>query len=119
MSLNELLGSLLFLSMAVATGLIVFFVLRGPTRMLLSMNSRLAETMPFFVRVLLVMLVLSALSVSAGRMFHLSGDSAFMEYVWQAAGSLNEAIGWSAVVVGSFAVVMTVLLLGLGRYRDQ
>jgi len=119
MSLNEFLGSLLFLSMATATALIVFFVLRGPTRQLLGMNSRLAETKPFFVRVLFVTLILLALCVSAGRMFNLPPGSAFMEYVWQAAGSLNAVVGWSAVVVGSFVVIMMVLLLGLGRYRDQ
>lgn len=119
MSQNELLGSLLFLGMSVVTALIIFFVLRGPTRRLLGMNSRLVEARPFFVRVLFVVLILCALGVSAGRTFALPSDSAFMEYVWKAAGSLNDTLGLSAVVVGSFAVVVTILLLGLGRYRDQ
>lgn len=119
MGWNEFLGSLLFLGMTVAVALIVFFVLRSPTSRLLSMNSRLAETRPFFLRVLFVVLILSALSISAGKMFNLPSGSAFMEYVWQAAGSLNGTVGLSAVVVGSFAVIVTVLLLGLGRYRDE
>ncbi|MCE5326510.1 MAG: hypothetical protein LLG01_08845 [Planctomycetaceae bacterium] len=119
MSQNELLGSLLFVGMAIVTALIVFLVLRGPTRMMLGMNSRLAESRAFFVRVLFVMLVLLALAVAAGRIFTLPADAAFMEYVWQAAGALNGVVAAMAVVVGSFAIVMLVLLLGLGRYRDE
>ncbi len=119
MSLNEFLGSLLFVSMATVTALIIFFLLRGPLRQLMGMNSRLVEAKPFFVRVLFVTLMLLALGISAGKMFNLPPGSAFMEYVWQAAGALNSVIGWSTVVVGSFVVVILVLLLGLGRYRDQ
>ena len=119
MNMCEFLASLIFVGMATGTVLIIFFVLRGPTRQMLGMNSRLSAARPFFVRVLFVLLVLLALGVTAGRTLTLPADAAFMEYVWRAAGSLNEVLGWSAVVVGSFAVVMTVLLVGLGRHRDQ
>jgi hypothetical protein len=119
MSTNEFLGSLVFVGMSLAVALIVFLLLRGPTRRLLGMNSRLAQASPFFVRVLFVTLILAALGVTAGKVFPLPAGSALMEYIWQAAGAINSVLGWSLLVVASFVVIMTVLLLGLGRQRDQ
>jgi hypothetical protein len=119
MSTNEFLGSLILVGMSLVVVLVVFLLLRGPARQLMGMNSRLAEARPFFVRVLFVTLALAALAVTAGKVFALPDGSALMEYVWQAAGTLNSVIGWSLLVVASFAVILTVLLLGLGRHRDQ
>jgi len=119
MDCAELLGSALFVVMSVVVAWVVFIVLRGPARRLLGMNSRLSEARAFFVRALFVMLLLAAFAVSGGRMFNLADDAAFMEYVWQAAGNLDDVLGALMLVIGGYAVAILVLLLGLGRYRDE
>jgi len=119
MDLMEFLGSALFVGMSVVVAWVVFVLLRGPARRLLGMNSRLSEARAFFVRTLFVMLLLAAFAVSGGRMFNLPGDAAFMEYVWQAAGNLDGVLRALMLVIGGYAIVILVLLLGLGRYRDE
>ena len=115
----ELCVSAIYLGMALAVALIVFLLLWRPARKLLMINSRLGEARAFFVRVLFVMLLLAALSVAAGKTFSLGKDAAFMEYVWRAAGDLNGVFAWCAAVVAGYAIVLMVLVVGLGRQRDQ
>lgn len=115
MTWYEFFGSTVFLGMAVAAALTVFFVLRGPANKLLAAYAQLEPARLFYGRVLLVMLLLVATGVAAGRVFSLPKDAAFMEYVWQAAGNINSVLGWVAIIVAGYAVVITVLAVGLGR----
>lgn len=112
-------ASAIFLAMSIAVSLLVFLLLRGPARRLLTMNSRLAETKPYFLRVLFVLILLVILSTTAGQWITLPKGSAFMEYVWQAAGKLDGVFGWLAVIVGSYSLAIVVLVVGLGRHKDQ
>ena len=115
----EISGSAMYLAMAVVVVLIVFALVRGPMRRLLGMNSRLTECRAFFVRALLVILLLAAMGLVAGKVMDLPEGSAFMEYVWQAAGELQGVFGLAGAILGGYVLVMTVLVLGLGRYRDE
>ena len=117
-SCPEFCGSAIYLGMALVMGLLVFLLLWGPARKILKMNSRLAEARPFFIRVLFVMLLLAALSVAAGKNFAVEHSDVFMEYVWKAAGDLNTVFGCFAAVVAGYAIVLMVLVVGLGRQRD-
>jgi len=119
MTCMEFYGSAMYLVMAVVVALIVFWLVRGPMRRLLSMNSRLRESSTFFSRTLLVILLLVSLALVAGKTFCLAEDSAFMEYVWAAAGDLNGVLGLAAVVLGGYVIIMTILAVGLGRHRDE
>jgi hypothetical protein len=117
-SCPEFCGSAIYLGMALVVAFFVFLLLWGPARKLLKMNTRLAEARPFFIRVLFVMLMLAALSVAAGKSFAAEHSAAFMEYVWKAAGDLNTVFGLCAAVVAGYAIVLMVLVVGLGRQRD-
>jgi hypothetical protein len=111
-------GSAIYLGMALVVAMLVFLLLWGPARKLLKMNSFLFEAKPFFIRVLFVMLLLAALSVAAGKSLAVGNGAAFMEYVWRAAGDLNAVFAWCAAVVAGYAIVLMVLVVGLGRKRD-
>lgn len=115
MTWNEFFGSTVFLGMAIAAALTVFFVLRGPADKLLGTYARLEPARMFYGRVLLVMLLLAATGVAAGKVFALPKDAAFMEYVWQAAGNINSVLSFLAIIVAGYAVVIMVLAVGLGR----
>ena len=119
MTWMEFCGSIVYLTMAILVALIIFALVRKPMRRLLSMNSRLTECRAFFVRALLVILLLVSLGLVAGETVDLPKDSAFMEYVWQAAGNLNGVFGLNALVLGAYVIIMVVLTLGLGRLRDE
>ncbi|MDY6913236.1 MAG: hypothetical protein SVT52_02095 [Planctomycetota bacterium] len=114
----EILGSAAYLAMAVLVALIVFVLVRGPMRRLLSANSRLTECRAFFIRALLVILLLVALGLVAGETVTLPEDSAPMEYVWQAAGELDAVFGWAGGILGGYVLILTILAVGLGRCRD-
>ena len=118
MSVTEVLCSAVYLAMAVLVALIVFVLVRGPMRRLLSANSRLTECRSFFVRALLVILLLVALGLVAGEVITLPEGSAPMQYVWEAAGELDAVFGWAGTVLGGYVIVMTILAVGLGRCRD-
>ena len=106
------------MGMALVVALLVFLLLWGPARKLLKMNSLLFEAKPFFIRVLFVMLLLAALGVASGKTIAMDKGAAFMEYVWRAAGDLNAVFAWCAAVVAGYAIVLMVLVVGLGRKRD-
>ncbi|MDY7009277.1 MAG: hypothetical protein SVV80_00790 [Planctomycetota bacterium] len=109
----------LFLIMAVVVGLLVFLLVVAPMRRLLGANSRLKQARPFFVMTLLVILILGAIAPVIGEGLDLPEDSAFMEYVWCAAGNLDDTVLSVALFLFGYVIVMTVLTAALGRYRDE
>ena len=114
-----LLGYAAYLGAAVLLALIVFLLVWLPMRRLLGANSRLKSARPFFVRALLVILVLGAIAPVVGERPDLPEDAAFMEYVWHAAGNLEDSLVRVGLYLFGFVVVMTILAAALGRCRDE
>ena len=112
-------GSVVFLVMGLVIGLIVFLLVWRPIRRLLSANARLQQARPFFIRTLFVLLIIAAITPIVGESLDLPEDSAFMEYVWQAAGNLSGTLMSIGLYLFGFVIVMTVLSAALGRYRDE
>jgi len=119
MTTNEFWGYLLELVFASLLGLAVFLIMLKPLRMLMGFNSRLAAAKTFYVRSLFVLLMLTALIPVAGSYSNLPSDASMMEYVWHAAGELNNVMIGQAIVLGAYVVIMAVLSLGLARFRDE
>ena len=104
---------------ATIAGLLVFLLVWLPMRRMLGANDRLKQTRPFFVRTLLLVMLLGAIAPVIGDEVNLSAGSATMEYVWQAAGMLGTTCMVLAIYLFGFVVVMTILAASLGKYRDE
>ena len=119
MTWHDFLGYAVLFALAVVVALIVFLLVWRPVRRLLGANARLQQARPFFIRTLFVVLLLGAIQPVAGKGVSLPEGSAFMEYVWQAAGQLDQTLLIVGLYLFGFVIVMTVLAAALGRYRDE
>ena len=104
---------------AAIAGLLVFLLVWLPMRRMLGANDRLKQTRAFFVRALLLVILLGAIAPVIGRKVNLPEGSATMEYVWQAAGMLGTTCVVLAIYLFGFVVVMAILAASLGKYRDE
>ena len=100
-------------------GLIVFLLIWRPMRRLLGANTRLEQARPFFCRTAFLVLILGAVAPAVGKRVDLPEGSAFMEYVWQAAGLMEDTLIYVGLYLFGFAILMTILTVASGRSREQ
>ena len=105
--------------LAAAVGALVFVLVWLPMQKLLSANSRLRQAKPFFVRTLLIVMVLGALAPVVGNTLSIDEDTAGMEIVWKTAGKLGDSLLAVGLYLFGFVVVMTILAATLGKYSDE
>ncbi len=126
-------------AMAAGLGVVVFLLVWLPMRRLLGANSRLKRARPFFVRTLLLVLLLGAIAPAIDKSLDLDGKSKaakattqaqtaaadtlehedFMQAVWQAAGELEGSFIAAGLYLFGFVVIMAILAATLGKYRDE
>ena len=107
---------LLILSLVVPT--ILFLLLRDSLRELLQHTLKLPAGVTFYLRTFLLVLYLSSLSVAVGTTFDLKPGSRFMEYVWKGAEGLSSTMEETLLFVGSYVVVVTILIATL-KIKDE
>jgi hypothetical protein len=112
--------TLLLLGALLATVLIILF--KGPMAALLTSNSYLTPARRFYVRSLILVLVLGALAPLVGqkpldRVFSETGEP--IVGMWWLLEKLDVSIWSVTVYLVVFVILMTVLFSALGRYREQ
>ena len=103
--------------MAMLVGLLVFMLVVRPLKNLLSGNKALERAQGFFVRMLLVIMVIGSIGPVIGSGGTKEGQK-FMEFLWQQAGQLGDSLVVIGLYLFGFVVLMTVLAATLGRNRD-
>jgi len=117
-----MVGLIVWLVLVALTGVVCVAVLcavRTPMRQLLEANTYIAPAKSFYLRTFTILVFLAALATVSDSEVDVPGaDKAFMEYVWwvvQAAQALFVAL---SLWLFGYAVLLTVLFVVLGRYRD-
>lgn len=119
MTYGELYGYLVLFALAAGLGTLVFVLVWLPMSRLLSANSRLKQAKPFFVRTLMLIMLLGAIGPVVGTELNLPKTAAPMEYIWQAAGELQGSFIAVGLYLFGYVVIMTILAAALGKYRDE
>ena len=119
MTYAELYGYLALFALAAGLGILVFVLVWLPMSRLLSANSRLQRAKPFFVRTLMLIMLLGAIGPVVGEGLDLPKTAAPMEYIWQAAGKLQNSFIALGLYLFGYVVIMTILAAALGKYRDE
>ena len=119
MTYEEFYGYSVLFALAAGLGILVFVLVWLPMARLLSANSRLKQAKPFFVRTLMLIMLLGALAPVVGKGLNLPQTAAPMEYIWQAAGKLDGSFWAVGLYLFGFVVIVTILAATLGKYRDE
>jgi preprotein translocase subunit SecG len=116
---HELGAFLVLLILSLVVPVLLFLLLRDGLRELLRRTVKLPGAVTFYLRSLLVVLFLSALSAAIGTSFDLKADSRFMEYVWKGAEGVSSTLERTLWCVGMYVVVVTILVAALKIKDDQ
>ena len=119
MTYEEFYGYSVLFALATGLGILVFVLVWLPMSRLLSANSRLQQAKPFFVRTLMLIMLLGAIGPVVGKGLDLPEGSAPMEYIWQAAGELQGTFIAVGLYLFGYVLIMTILAATLGKYRDE
>ena len=104
---------------ALVIGLGIYFLIRASLGQLLNDMVKLPAARKFFLRILLVAIILSALAATVGVSISGSRTAPFMEKVWEVASSLSSAFGsWTFILMG-YAILLTIMVAALGRRNEQ
>lgn len=114
---GNVVGFLLLLAEVVGIALVVYFLLRGQVRALITPCVGEAAS-AFFVRVLLLGLLLAALGGSVDTGFNVEVGSPSLEYVWRVASGLSGALTGLVLFLFGYVTLLTVLVSALGRRGD-
>jgi len=115
---NNICGSTVLFVLAVATALLVYFLVRKSLRALLDDVAKLPPCTTFYTRLLAIGLIFIALSSALDTKFDLKKEAAFMEYVWNIADGLSSAFGYICLFLAGYLVVVTILVAVLRRTSD-
>ena len=115
---NNICGSTVLFVLAVATALLVYFLVRKSLRALLDDVAKLPPCTTFYTRLLATGLIFIALSSALDTKFDLKEEAAFMEYVWKIAGGLSSAFGYICLFLAGYLLVVTILVALLRRTSD-
>jgi hypothetical protein len=102
---------------AAALGVAVFLLVRGPMKRLFGANTQLGHARAFFLRVLLILLILGAIYPVIG--VGIGGHGTFMECVWEIADELQGSVLAVSLYLAGFVLMITILVATIGRDRDQ
>lgn len=119
MTYEEFYGYSVLFALAAGLGTLVFVLVWLPMARLLGANSRLQQAKPFFVRTLILVMLLGAVGPVVGEGLNLPETAAPMEYIWQAAGELESSFLAVGLYLFGYVVIMTILAATLGKYRDE
>ncbi len=119
MTYEEFYGYSVLFALAAGLGILVFVLVWLPMSRLLGANSRLQQAKPFFVRTLMLVMLLGAIGPVVGKGLDLPEGAAPMEYIWQAAGQLQNTFIAVGLYLFGYVVIMTILGATLGKYRDE
>jgi hypothetical protein len=86
-------------------------------RELLEANSYVSPAKAFYLRAFTILVFLAALA-TVSEVDIPGPDKAFMEYVWWIVDAANPAFWALSIWVFAYAVLLTILFVVLGRYRD-
>lgn len=109
--------SLLVLSLVVP--IILFLLLRNSLVDLLRHTLKVQAGITFYLRSLLLVLFLSALSGSIGTSFDLKSDARFMEYIWKGAEGMSSTLEKTLWLVALYLVIVTILVATLKIKDDK
>jgi hypothetical protein len=99
--------------------LIIYFIIQRSLRELLNEVIRLSSCTIFYMRILLIGLLLICLSGALDDKFPLSNNAAFMEYVWKAADGFSLVFGMTCFFITVYLLLITILVTVLRRNHDQ
>jgi hypothetical protein len=111
----DFLGYLVQLVLVVAVMLGIYALLRGSLRKLLDELLKLPAGTTFYLRSLLLVFLLAGLSKTVGDKFSHEEGTAFMEYVWDVASTLQGVLELSLWWFIIYLVQITILTAVLHR----
>jgi hypothetical protein len=109
---------LITLIVSLAIPLILFFLLRDSLVDLLRHTLKVEAGITFYIRSFLLVLFLSALSVSIGTSFDIK-DARFMEYIWKSAESVSSTLEKMLWFIALYLAIVTVLIATLKIKDDK
>jgi len=104
---------------AVAISVLVYLLVRWSLRALLADVVQLPAAGKFYLRTLLITMLLGALAATVARSIDFDEDSIFMEEVWEVAQSLDSAFWALMVILLVYVVMVTILVAALRRRHEQ
>jgi peptidoglycan biosynthesis protein MviN/MurJ (putative lipid II flippase) len=110
------LGVILLVS-AVVNSILLYLTLRWQLRDLLLESVKIPAAAQFYLRVLLSVLLLAAVSSTIKE--SVSSESGFMDQVWSITGTLQGYMIFVVVVLLIYTFMITILLAHLRRRNDQ
>jgi uncharacterized membrane protein (UPF0182 family) len=113
MLLYNLLAFLVLVVVSLGIALLIYRLLRGDLRDLLSPALKIPGGTSFFLRALLIVLLFSALAGSIGKEFSLKAEARFIEYVWSINSGLKDVFQNSLLSLLGYLVLITVLVATL------
>jgi len=116
---SNICGFVVLLAISIATELVVYALVRENLRALLDEVVKLPSGTTFYLRLLLIGLILIALSSVLDTTFALKPEAAFMEYVWKVTNGLSSVFGKTCLFVFGYLMLVTVLVSVLRHRHDQ
>ena len=118
----HVLAPIILILAALVLVIVVVCLMRRPAAALLTSNAYMAPAVKFYGRGFLLVL---SLAVLAGLAYvNFSGPAASdaghgMAWVWWGATELRSILSSVCLIVGGYVVLLTILFVVLGRYREQ
>ena len=104
---------------AVVISVLVYLLVRWSLRGLLAEVVQLRAAGKFYLRTLLVTMLLGALAATVTCSIDFDEDSIFMEEVWEVAQSLDGAFWALMIILLVYVVMVTILVAALRRRHEQ
>ena len=107
--------------LAVASAVVVVWLIAKPMRALLGANSYMSPAQSFYVRAFALAASLGALATVAGKNIPCPDQRkamAAMEHVWWVVDGLEPMFWAIALFLVCYVLLLTILFAVLGRYRD-
>ena len=110
---NNLIGYLVQLLLVIGLMLTIYALIRTSLRKLLDQVLKFADGTEFYMRALLLLLLFAGLQEAIGDKWEYKADAAFMEYVWNIATTIGEALTqafWSFIIYIALITILTATL---------
>lgn len=100
-----------FVALGISFG--IYALLRSDLRTLLDKTIRLPAGTSFYLRTLILVLILSAISKVIGASADLKPDAHFIEYVWAVASHMSDVLENLIVLLVIYVALVTLLVIVL------
>jgi hypothetical protein len=104
---------------SVVISVLVYLLVRRSLKQLLDDVVKLPAARKFYLRTLLITLLLGALAGTVTVSISTQKDVPFMERVWKVAASLDSAFWAMMAILLVYVVLQTVLVVALRRHNEQ